>query len=258
MFLAVSALLFAASVAVTVHWCGSMATGCGCGMDVAGACPLAGSMWLPAPGQGCSAVAAGFLAMWTVMMTAMMLPSLVPLLWRYRQAVGAAAVGPQLGRLTALVGAGYFSVWILAGMVAFPLGAVSSMAIRALPGLADLVPLAVGVTVLAAGILQLTRWKARQLACCRATSACDQTPAADAGAAWWYGLRLGSHCVRCCAGSTVALLAIGMMDLRVMAAVTLAITLERLAPAGGHIARVIGAGTVVTGLVLLARAGGLA
>jgi predicted metal-binding membrane protein len=34
--------------------------------------------------------AASFLGMWVVMMVAMMLPSLVPMLWRYRQAVGRA------------------------------------------------------------------------------------------------------------------------------------------------------------------------
>jgi predicted metal-binding membrane protein len=48
--------------------------------------------------------------MWVVMMVAMMLPSLVPMLWRYRQAVGRTGDTP-LGRLTALVGMGYFFVW---------------------------------------------------------------------------------------------------------------------------------------------------
>jgi predicted metal-binding membrane protein len=48
--------------------------------------------------------------MWVVMMVAMMLPSLVPMLWRYRQAVGRTGE-TRLGRLTALVGVGYFFVW---------------------------------------------------------------------------------------------------------------------------------------------------
>ena len=55
------------------------------------------------------------------MMVAMMLPSLVPMLWRYRQAVGGTGE-TRLGRLTALVGAGYFFVWTVFGMAAFPLG----------------------------------------------------------------------------------------------------------------------------------------
>jgi predicted metal-binding membrane protein len=42
------------------------------------------------------------LGMWIVMMVAMMLPSLVPMLWRYRLAVGRTGE-TRLGRLTALV-----------------------------------------------------------------------------------------------------------------------------------------------------------
>ena len=44
----------------------------------------------------------------------------------------------------------------------------------------------------------------------------------------------------CCAGLTVILLVIGVMDLRAMAVVTAAITAERLAPAGEQVARASG------------------
>jgi predicted metal-binding membrane protein len=53
------------------------------------------------------------------------------------------------------------------------------------------------------------------------------------------------------------LLVIGVMDLRAMAAVAAAITLERHAPAGERIARVIGCVIVGTGLLLVSRAAGL-
>jgi predicted metal-binding membrane protein len=48
------------------------------------------------------------------------------------------------------------------------------------------------------------------------------------------------------------------MDLRAMAGVAAAITLERLAPAGRTAARAFGAGIVAAGLLLIARAVGLA
>src|SRR6516165_12060734 len=73
------------------------------------------------PGQTWLGAAASFLGMWAVMMVAMMLPSLAPMLWRYRQAVGRTGE-TRLGRLTALVGVGYFFVWTAVGMAAFPLG----------------------------------------------------------------------------------------------------------------------------------------
>jgi predicted metal-binding membrane protein len=74
----------------------------------------------------------------------------------------------------------------------------------------------------------------------------------DAGTAWRHGLRLGLHCSYCCAGLTAILLVIGVMDLRAMAVVAVAITLERLAPASDRVARAIGVVVVGAGLFLVA------
>jgi len=187
---------------------------------------MSGQPWLGA--------AASFLAMWVVMMVAMMLPSLVPTLWRYRQA--------GLGLMTALVGVGYFVVWTLFGIAAFALGLA----------LARAVPIAVGVVVLLAGFLQLTAWKAHHLACCREAGRGPVSP--DAGTAWRHGLRLGLHCAKCNVGLMAILLGLGVMDLRAMAVVATAITVERLAPAGERVARATGGIVVVAGLFLIARA----
>jgi len=53
------------------------------------------------------------------------------------------------------------------------------------------------------------------------------------------------------------LLSIGVMDLRAMAVVAVAITVERVAPAGERVARRTGAVFIGAGLFLLARAAGL-
>src|SRR5215813_13409329 len=113
-FFCVSALLFAASAAVTVVWCSSM--------SAMGEMPMPGGWtmsmaWMRMPGQTWPVTAASFLGMWIVMMVAMMLPSLVPMLRRYRQAVGRTGA-TRLGRQTALVGLGYFFVWTLFGLAA--------------------------------------------------------------------------------------------------------------------------------------------
>jgi predicted metal-binding membrane protein len=194
--------------------------------------------------------------MWAVMMVAMMLPSLVAMLSRYRQAVGKADV-TRLGRLTLLVGVGYFFVWTVFGVAAFPLGiALATIEMRH-PALARAVPIAAGVVVLIAGALQLTAWKARHLACCREIPGHGRIVPADAGTAWRHGVRLGLHCSQCCAGLIAILLVLGVMDLRAMAVVAAAITVERLAPAGERVARAIGAVVLVAGLVLIARAAGI-
>jgi predicted metal-binding membrane protein len=178
------------------------------------------------------------------------------MLWRYRQAVDGTGE-TRLGRLTALVSVGYFLVWTAVGMGAFPLGVALATMEMQQPAVARAVPVAVGVVVLIAGALQLTAWKARRLACCRQAPGHDRPLPADAGTAWRYGLRLGLHCSYCCAGLMAILLVMGVMDLGVMAVVTAAITVERLAPAGERAARAIGIVVVGAGLLLIARAAGL-
>ncbi|HWS72596.1 MAG TPA: DUF2182 domain-containing protein, partial [Thermoanaerobaculia bacterium] len=84
-FFGVSVLLFAASAAVTIVWCASM--------SAMGEMPMPGGWtmsmtWMRMPGQTWPGAAASFLGMWVVMMVAMMLPSLVPMLQRYRESVG--------------------------------------------------------------------------------------------------------------------------------------------------------------------------
>jgi predicted metal-binding membrane protein len=186
-------------------------------------------------------------------MVAMMLPSLVPMLWRYREAVGRTD-DARLDRLTALVGAGYFLVWTVFGLVAFPLVSVLAVAAMQEPALARVVPIGVGAVVMLAGALQFTAWKVRHLAGCRKAPGCGHALPADAGTAWRHGLRLGLHCSYCCAGLMAILLVIGVMDLLAMAVVGAAITVERLAPAGEAVARALGVLAVGAGLFLIAQA----
>jgi len=239
-FLGVSALLFAASATLTIVWGASMAAMGG--MEMPGGWTMS-MAWMRMPGQTWAGAADSFLGMWVVMMVAMMLPSLVPMLRRYRQAVGDLSnmgLDRRLGWLTALVGVGYFFVWAVFGMAAFPLGVALATVEMQQPALAGAVPIAVGVVILYAGFLQFTAWKSRHLACCRESPGRGRTLPADARTAWRHGVRLGLHCAYCCAGLIAILLVIGVMDLRAMAVVAVAITVERLAPAGERVAQATG------------------
>jgi predicted metal-binding membrane protein len=252
-FFGTSALLFAASATLTVVWCASM--------SAMGKMPMPGGWamsmaWMRMPGQTWPGAAASFLGMWVVMMMGMMLPSLAPMLWRYRQAVGWTGES-RLARPTALVGLGYFFVWTLFGLALFPLGVGLAAVEMELPALARAVPVGIAVVVLIAGALQFSHWKAHHLACCREAPGRDHTLQADLRTAWRQGVRFGLHCGFSCANLTVILLVIGVMDLRAMAVVTAAITAERLAPAGERVARAIGAVVVGAGLLLIAQAAGL-
>jgi predicted metal-binding membrane protein len=252
-FLGIAAGFFVAGATVTIVWCASMsAMG---GMPMPGGWTMS-MAWMRMPGQTWVGAMTSFVGMWTSMMVAMMLPSLVPMLRRYRQAVGGTD-GTRLAWLTALVGVGYFLVWTVFGMVVFPLGIVLAMGEMQEPTLARAVPLAVGLVVLIAGALQFSAWKGRHLACCRETPAKGRPLPADPGTAWRHGLSLGLHCSQCCAGLMAILLVVGVMDLRAMTVIAVAITVERISPAGDGVARVIGAVAIGAGLVLIARAAGL-
>ncbi len=212
--------------------------------------------WTLMSGQTWPVAAASFLGMWIVMMVAMMLPSLIPMLWRYRQAVGRTGE-TRLGQLTTLVGIGYFFVWTVFGMAVFPLGVALAAVQTQHAALARAVPIAMGVVILMAGFLQFTAWKARHLAYCWEAPEPGHTLSAGARSAWRHGLRLGLHCSQCCVGLMAILLVIGVMNLRAMVVVAAAITVERLAPTGELVARVTGTVVVGAGLFLIARAAGL-
>lgn len=247
MFWAVCGLLFVASVAVTTIGCMAM-SGMG-GMPMPGNWTMS-MTWMPMGGQSWPGLAASFLGMWLVMMVAMMLPSLMPILWRYRDLVDRADHLPP-NQIVMLIGAGYFVVWTAFGAIVFALGAgFAALAIQQ-SVVARTVPVATGVVVVIAGGFQFTAWKARLLACCRELPVRVPGLSMSAGNAWRYGLRRGLHCSYCCAGLTAVLVVNGVMDLGVMVAVTAAITVERLAPAGERAARAIGSIVIAVGIGLI-------
>jgi predicted metal-binding membrane protein len=249
-FIGVSALLFAASAALTMQLCSSMSM---MGeMKMPGGWALS-MIWMRMPGQTWLGAAGTFVGMWTAMMVAMMLPSLLPMLWRYRRAVGRVGA-TRLGWLTTLVGVGYFAVWSSFGLAAFALGIGLAEVETRVSEVARAVPFAEALLFLIAGALQFSAWKARHLDCCRGIPGRDRLLPADAGTAWRYGIRCGLHCTYCCAGLTAVLFALGVMNLRAMAVVTVAISLERLAPVGERYARAIGIVVIGAGLLLLVQA----
>lgn len=247
--LAVCGAAFIAAVAVTIRMGSTIRSG---HMPMAGG-STASMAWTRMPGDAWPTAAASFLAAWTAMMVAMMLPSLVPALLRYRRSVRGTG-GVRLGALSALAAAGYFFLWTIVGVAAYPLSVALATIELGVPSVARLVPLVVGILVLVAGALQLTRWKANHLECCREATPRNRALPASAGAAWRHGLELGWRCYTCCAMLMAILLVVGVMNLPVMAAVTVAITLERLAPNGARAARAIGAVAIGGGVILIARA----
>jgi predicted metal-binding membrane protein len=168
-----------------------------------------------------------FLASWSAAMAAMMLPSELPLL-RLDYATARSRT-----RLAAL-GAGYLGVGLA---LAAPVWLADRVAGGRVLGMHDR---AFTAAILAAAALyQLTPLKHRCLRVCREPLARILHGWRDGAAgAFRMGVVNGLWCVGCCAGLTVALLALGMMSIGWMIAVGVALVIEKTTRVGVVASRV--------------------
>jgi predicted metal-binding membrane protein len=194
-------------------------------------------------------VAATTALMSAAMMVAMMLPSLAAALWHYRRDLRALQTSHADARMT-LFAVGYATVSSTVGLLLFALTMLS-------PSMSELPPtfysLTIGAIVVASGVLQRSRWKARQLARCRQSSLSVRV-SMNVATAWIDGYRFGLRCTASCIAPMTVLLVAGLMNITTMLCVTAAITAERLFPAGTRIARITGTVTVLAGAMICLRA----
>ncbi|MEU2775626.1 DUF2182 domain-containing protein [Streptomyces sp. NPDC007162] len=175
-----------------------------------------------------------FLAVWTLMTAAMMLPATAPVAALYARTI-AVHRAPRMAVFTIA----YLFVWAAAGLPAYGLAAGLGRA-AALPAVAGT---AVAAAVFAVnGVYQLTPLKDRCLAKCRSPVGLLLRYASYPGRS--RDLRAGAHhgvfCLGCCWSLMVLLAAFGAMNLWAMAVLTAVITAEKLAPAGRLVARAVG------------------
>ena len=155
------------------------------------------TMWLPMCGQSWFGAAAGFVGTWAAMMVPMMLPLAVVPLRRY----GAGRAFP----LTLAAALAWAATWTAAGLPVYLVGAAVASALPGMPALARMMPVVTSAAGVAGAVAYLATWRRRPM-----HPSLSGPPVC--AAALRYGARLGGHCVRRCAGLTVALLAAGIME----------------------------------------------
>jgi predicted metal-binding membrane protein len=138
-----------------------------------------------------------FIAVWVVMMAAMMLPGAAPAVLRRAQASGGVRavplfIGSYLG-VWAVVGAGVYALYRPHGSVA------------------------AGAAVIAAGVYELTPLKQHFRRCCRETTR--------------SGLEFGLCCVGSSIGLMLILLALGVMSVTWMVVIAVLVLAQKLLPA---------------------------
>jgi predicted metal-binding membrane protein len=174
-----------------------------------------------------------FVPMWTVMMAAMMLPSVTPTASLYARTVQ----GNRTVRIAGLV-AGYLGVWAAAGLPAYGLARVAGWLTGQHPSAAHVLAVAVFAVC---GAYQLSSLKDRCLAHCRSPLALLLHYGSYRGR--FRDLRVGAHhggfCLGCCWGLMVILVAVGVMNLAAMVGMAALVLIEKAwtrGPAAGRLA----------------------
>jgi len=187
------------------------------------------------------------LAMWWVMMVAMMLPAAAPLVLLYARAAPAQGFSsPHIGAFLA----GYLTCWL-----GYSTAAVCLQLLLDRTGLLNAMTMSLssrwlsGGLLVAAGIYQLTPAKNACLSNCRnPAELLSRHFRPGAFGAFRMGLIHGSFCVGCCWLLMALLFVVGIMNLAWVALLTILVAAEKLLPGGMWLAR-------IGGLLLLAWGG---
>jgi predicted metal-binding membrane protein len=201
---------------------------------------------------GWSLAGAGvFLAVWTIMMAAMMLPAAAPMI------VVFATAQAERGRPTAvptwIFVAGYLLVWVVTGAAVYVVLQVGTEAATLLSSTdrANMAPLLLGFTLFAAGLYQFTPIKSVCLAHCRSPLTFVAQYWRDGWlGAFQMGMRHGIYCLGCCWLLFAVLVVAGLMSLAWMLLLTLAVFVEKVLPQGQRISTAIGVAFVAMGLAI--------
>jgi predicted metal-binding membrane protein len=168
-----------------------------------------------------------FVAGWTLMIVAMMLPTSLPLVALFHTFV---RERPKRGRLTALVVAGYLSVWTLFGLLVHTGDRFVHRTVEQSTWVGANTWLIGAVTVLVAGLYQFTPLKHKCLDKCR-------SPLSFIMEHWRGGrgeqeaFRLGVHhgmfCIGCCWSLMLLMFAVGVGNLAWMLALAAVMAVEK-------------------------------
>jgi predicted metal-binding membrane protein len=212
------------------------------------------SMMDAMPGRATLAGASLFAGMWLVMMAAMMLPAVTPVvlmfrtIQRQRETRGSPVVP------TAAFVTGYLVVWALAGIIADLAYIAAQAAGDRLHAGSGAVPYIGGGIIVLAGLYQFSPLKNVCLAHCRSPFhiILHGWHEGRVGAAR-MGASHGLYCLGCCWGITAVLFVVGLMNLAWMAALSVLIAVEKLAPRGVAIGRLVGLLFITLGVFMAAQ-----
>lgn len=190
--------------------------------------------------------------MWSVMMIGMMLPSAAPVILLYGLVVRKdATVSSAVSQIYAFA-AGYLLAWTVFSLLATVTQALLSQALLLTPMMESGNTRFGAAVLIVAGAYQWSPLKQSCLTLCRSP--------AEFIARYWQkgragalrmGLRHGWICIGCCWALMLLLFFGGVMNFWWIAAITLFVLLEKIAPLGAGGGKLSGAALIASGLAVL-------
>lgn len=193
-----------------------------------------------------------FIAGWTVMIVAMMLPTSLPLVTLFHTIVGRR---PDARQLVILLVAGYLSIWTLFGLLVYGGDWGLHEAVERSPWLEAKAWVISAATLALAGVYQFTPLKYRCLDKCRSPLSFIMEHwqgQRDNAQAFRLGVHHGIFCVGCCWSLMLLMFAVGIGNLGWMLVLGMLMGMEKNMPWGRRLSAPLGAVLVGWGLILVA------
>ncbi len=193
-----------------------------------------------------------FIAIWVVMMIAMMFPTAAPMILMFTTVYAGKKQTSQAFVPTWVFVSAYLLIWTLFGLVAYPLALGAEQLAGQSMWLMNNAPRIGGTLLMVAGLYQLSPLKHRCLAKCR-------TPLQFILGSWHdgyggtlrMGLEHGAYCLGCCWLLFVILFPLGVMNIAVMALLTVLIYAEKSFLIGRQISQIAGVALIVYGVIVI-------
>jgi len=196
--------------------------------------------------------AALFLAIWVVMMIAMMFPAAAPMILVFAQVQHDRRRGGWAFVPTWIFAGAYLLIWTLFGGLLYLGANVSGVLAQQVPWLMMNASRIVGGIVVLAGLYQLTPLKRVCLAkCCTPLDFILHSWRDGYPGAFRMGLEHGIYCLGCYWLLFVLLFPLGMMNIAAMALLTALIFAEKVVPRGARIAQFAALALILYGALVI-------
>jgi len=219
---------------------------------------LAGAAWAVLAWQGAGmSLTMGmsaplFIALWAVMMVAIMFPTAAPMILMFARIHNGRREKSQTFVPTWVFTSAYLLVWSATGVLAYAIAVAGDALADESTWILDNAPRIGGGFLIVAGIYQITPLKDICLSKCRTPISFILTSWKDGYAgSFRMGLEHGVFCLGCCWLLFLILFPLGMMNIIVLAGITALIFAEKSLPIGRRVAQAAALALVVYGAVVI-------